>query len=97
MIRSPRLAAGKLRQTNGQWSIELAPDANIASPESGAEVHVLLWDRSAASDVERVAHSQGLTIEEAAQGLSSRGALNAEGTNGAEAGALFLSRIVSEA
>ena len=97
MIRPPRSASGFLRSSNGARMIELASDADLASLEVGAEVEVLVWDRSSASVLDRIAHTQQISIEDAAHGLRSRGALHAEhaGLAGNEASALFLSRLAS--
>jgi hypothetical protein len=97
MTRSPRFASGQLRLVQDTWTIELSASPESTSWGAMKDVGVLVWDRSIATEIERVSEMQQVSLEDAVQGLSSRGALIAGGTNGAEASALFLSRFASGA
>lgn len=94
MVRPPRSFQGTLRSSNGQWSIDLDPSADLVSMSPDTLVQVLVRDSSIQTLVEQVAHRQQITVEEAAQGLSSRGALYVgTGTAGSDVSAPFHSRL----
>lgn len=98
MVRPPRFATGTFRSENGQASVELHQGIETQSLNPGTAVEVLIWDQSARSVYELIAHTQELPFEETAQGYSGKGALHAGvGPSDPNVNAPFLSRIPADA
>jgi hypothetical protein len=94
MVRPPRSFEGTLRSSNDLWTIDLEPSRDLASLSPDTPVQVLVWDAAMHGLVEQVAHTQQVTVEDAAEGLGSRGALYVgTGAAGSDVSAPFHSRL----